>query len=180
MTDLEKENVYGVAWIIYNAYNGIPDTSPSMFQIAPKVRHGTIEDIENYLESTFFDPVLDDGRQIIDPSRGSRWMALKVSKEGKSVYGDYSVPLCAWKLSERWDEKMLLMARAYQISVLMLDKRYDCVKDGVIDKVPDETRKKLKAELSALNCRFTEIVKKLADLGIGISEQEDFNRKYSM
>lgn len=165
--DKDKEGVYGVAWVIYNADAGVPDMSPSMYQTAPKVRHGTIKDMESYMESVFYDPVYEGGRQSLDPMRGGRWRALKVSKEGKAVYGNYSVPLRTWKLGERWTEKDLLIQNLHQVTVMLQD-----------DKFANLKKEEVRKELEALECRGKEIVGKLIGMGVGYAEQLDLIDKY--
>ena len=172
MTELEKEDVYGVAWIIFRESDGIPDTTSSMYQSKHVVRQGTIPDLEKYLESIFFDVP-----PSTDPLRAGKYRALKVSKEGKAIYGDYSVPLCTWKLGERWKEKDLLMARAYQITVLIRDKRFDCVLNrgyGYLMDVPRERKDTLRSEWEALDKEGLAITKRLEELGVSFNEQLTF------
>ena len=177
MTDLEKEDAYGVAWIIYEKRDGIPDTSPSKYQRRPKVIQGTIEDVQNYMESIFRD---NDEMSTTDPMRGGLWYALKVSKEGGAIYGNYSVPLCTGKLSKRWDEKKLLQARSYQLATLMQDKKYDCLlnyKNGYLQNVSEQRKEELRKELEALDKQGIEISKKLTELGVSFDDQLEYIRE---
>jgi len=178
MTELEKEEACGVAWIIYRKTDGIPDTSPSQFQRRPIVRQGTIWDMQEYLESSFQDW---DEMGMTDPMRQGLWRALKVSKEGRAIYGDYSVPLCSWKLGERWGEKDLLMAKSYQLAVLMQDKRYDCLrnyKQGYMMDVPEGKKESLCKELEALDNEGKEIERRLTDMGVSFEDQQKYIREH--
>jgi hypothetical protein len=165
MTDFEKENIYDVAWVIYNEEDGQPDMSLSMYQQKPKVIQGTIADVEEYLNSSFQD---FDEAGIIDPMHGLPWRALKVSKDGKAVYGNYSVPLCTKKIGDRWSEKDIVAERVHQLAILMQDKKFDCFKGfshSYLMDVPKDQKEKLRIEFDELHRQGKELTKRLMELG---------------
>jgi hypothetical protein len=178
VTDLEKENAYGVAWIIYDKQSGIPDTAPSMYQRKPTVRQGTIADLEAHMENVFQD---FPESAIYDPMRGLSWYALKVSKEGKAIYGDYSVPLCTKVLCSRWNEKDLLMAKAHQLEVIFQDKKYDALLNDdyfIKDETFRELINSLWAEWKMLYQQALGLTKALLDMGVRPDDQIVYNSKH--
>jgi hypothetical protein len=166
MTDLDKENKYGVAWIIYDSRHGIPDVNPSMYRPRPTIIWGTIADVEEYMEHKVFS---DDD----DPRRWISWFALKVSKEGTMVYGEYSIPLCVVK-----DEKKRLLTKSYQLAVMQQDKRYDCLKNykqGYLIKVSPEQKESLQLEFDKLEEEGMKTSKKITEMGISSKEHLEYD-----
>jgi hypothetical protein len=170
MTSLEKEAAYGIGWIAYDLRQGIPDTTYSMFQRKLKVIHGPVADVERFMEEHYF----ENGT---DPRRWALWYALKVSKKGIGIYGNYSVPLC---VTPR-DEKRQLLTKSFQLAIMMEDERFDCLKNykkGYLMKVPEERKAILESEFDTLDREGIEVTKKLDGMGVGFSEQLAYYEEY--